>query len=48
MKGEIAHFIECIREKKEPGSSGEKGLIVMRRLDAIYESARTGREVRMD
>ncbi len=48
MEGEITHFIECVREQKEPGSSGEKGLIVMRILDGIYESARTGREVRLD
>ena len=44
---EIAHFIRCVREKKEPSSSGEKGLRVMRVLDAIYESARTGKEVRI-
>ena len=34
-------------EKREPSSSGEKGLRVMRILDAIYESAKTGREVRV-
>lgn len=45
--GEITHFINCIKEKTEPSSSGEKGLKVMRTLEAIYESARTGREVRM-
>jgi len=45
MEREIAHFVECIKEKKEPSSSGEKGLRVMRILDAIYESAKTGREV---
>ncbi len=48
MEREIAHFIKCIKERKEPSSSGEKGLRVMRILDAIYESAKTGREVRMD
>ena len=47
MEREIAHFIKCIKERKEPSSSGEKGLRVMRILDAIYESAKTGREVRM-
>ncbi len=45
MEREIAHFVECIKEKKEPSSSGEKGLGIMRILDAIYESAKTGREV---
>ena len=48
IQREIAHFIRCVREKKEPSSSGEKGLRVMRVLDAIYESARTGKEVRID
>jgi len=47
IEGEIAHFIECVKEEKEPGSSGEKGLKVMRILDGIYESARSGREVRI-
>ena len=47
IQKEIAHFIRCVREKKEPSSSGEKGLRVMRVLDAIYESARTGKEVRI-
>lgn len=47
LEREIAHFIESIKEKKEPSSSGEKGLRVVRILDAIYESAKTGREVRM-
>jgi len=47
MEGEIAHFIKCVREEKEPSSSGEKGLRVMRLLDGIYESARIGKEVRI-
>jgi len=43
-----AHFVECIREDREPSATGEQGVTVMRILDAIYESARTGAEVRLD
>ncbi|MGB9857557.1 MAG: Gfo/Idh/MocA family protein [Dictyoglomaceae bacterium] len=41
-EGEIDHFIECIRENKEPLITGEQGLIVMKMLMAIYESANKG------
>jgi predicted dehydrogenase len=40
-----AHFVRCILEDRETMAPGEQGLAVMRVLDAIYESARTGREV---
>lgn len=39
------HFINCILEDKEPVSSATDGVEIMRLLDAIYESARIGREV---
>jgi predicted dehydrogenase len=42
-----SHFVRCIRDGKTPMAPGEHGLTVMRVLDAIYESARTGREVRL-
>ena len=41
------HFVDCILEGRQPGPSAEHGVVVMRILDAIYESARTGREVRI-
>ncbi len=41
------HFAAAIRNGTEPGPSAAHGLTVMRILDAIYESARTGREVRL-
>ncbi len=41
-------FIDAIHEDREPLCSGEHGLATMRIIDAIYESARTGREVRLD
>jgi predicted dehydrogenase len=45
MESAQAHFVRCILENRETLAPGEQGLTVMRVLDAIYESARTGREV---
>ncbi|MBN8216282.1 MAG: Gfo/Idh/MocA family oxidoreductase [Spirochaetes bacterium] len=39
-------FIDSIREHRAPSAPGEHGVKVMKILDGIYESARTGREVR--
>ena len=42
---EIVHFVDCIRENKTPIATGEHGLHIQLILDAIYESARTGKGV---
>ena len=43
------HFFECIRQGKETESPGERQVLVMRILDAIYASAADGgRQVRFD
>jgi predicted dehydrogenase len=42
------HFCRAILNDTEPMATGEQGLLVMRLLDALYESAATGREVRLD
>ena len=42
-----AHFCRALQEGFEPSASGEQGVVVMRLLDALYESARTGAEVRL-
>ncbi|MEK8129312.1 Gfo/Idh/MocA family oxidoreductase [Paenibacillus filicis] len=42
------HFLECIRENKEPISPTLSGLTSNLVLDAIYESSRTGHEVILD
>ncbi|MHA6483004.1 Gfo/Idh/MocA family protein [Paenibacillus sp. strain BS8-2] len=42
------HFIECIREGKEPITSALSGYTNNRILDAIYESSRTGNEVKLN
>jgi predicted dehydrogenase len=39
-------FVNSILEKRPPLATGEEGLKVMKVLDGIYQSARTGREVR--
>jgi predicted dehydrogenase len=41
------HFCRCILNDTEPTATGEQGVLVMKLLDAIYESAATGREVRL-
>jgi predicted dehydrogenase len=41
------HFCRCILNDTEPSATGDQGVLVMKLLDAIYESAATGREVRL-
>lgn len=41
------HFIECVQTGREPISSALTGFTVNRVLDAIYESSRTGSEVKL-
>lgn len=40
-----AEFIDSIREGRPPAADGAQGVAVMRILDAVYQSAATGREV---
>ena len=42
---EMAHFVDCIANGTECRARAEDGIVVMKILDAIYESARTGHEV---
>lgn len=44
----VAHFVECIQTNTPPEASGEQGLTLMRIIDGLYESARSGQEVRLD
>ena len=41
------HFARCILENRPPECDAEQGLKIMRILDAVYESAATGTEVRI-
>jgi predicted dehydrogenase len=44
---ELRHFIECVREDKQPKVTGEDGRAVLEMIYAAYESARTGRKVEL-
>ena len=40
-----SHFVSCIKEGKEPEVSGEKGVAVMKIIDAVYESSKQGKTI---
>ncbi|MCL6460181.1 MAG: Gfo/Idh/MocA family oxidoreductase [Gorillibacterium sp.] len=42
------HFLECVREGKVPVSTAWSGFTNNLILDAIYESSRTGKEIKLD
>lgn len=42
---EINHFVSCVLDGTPCNATAEDGIVVMKILDAIYESARTGHEV---
>jgi predicted dehydrogenase len=42
---ELKHFIECVREDRQPLVTGADGRAVLELIYAAYESARTGRKV---
>jgi len=42
------HFLECVREGKQPISSAMSGLTSNLVLDAIYESSRKGQEIKLN
>jgi predicted dehydrogenase len=46
-QGEIDHFIQCVRKQRTPLASGKDAVAVMRVVDAMYESASTGKEVEL-
>lgn len=45
MTNELLHFMECAQTGREPLSSGVDNIKTIHFIDAIYESARTGRVV---
>ena len=47
FENEIAHFIECVENKKPPLSTANDGVVLMKMIDAIYESAKTGNAVKI-
>ncbi len=44
---EMDHMAECVMQNKQPHTPGEEGLQDQRLIEAIYESARTGRAVKV-
>lgn len=44
---EMDHFAQCIQKNQEPHTPGEEGLQDQRITDAIYESAKTGKAVKL-
>jgi predicted dehydrogenase len=45
---ELDHFAQCILENKEPYTPGEEGLQDQKIMEAIYDSARTGKPVKLE
>jgi predicted dehydrogenase len=43
----VAEFIRCIKEDAAPTATVEQGLTVMRVIEAVYQSAELGQEVRL-
>jgi len=44
----VDHFIDCVANDCPPTATAEQGVILMQIIDAIYQSAAEGREVRLD
>ncbi len=42
---EIAHFVDCVKNGTPCRATADDGILMMKVLDAIYESGRTGHEV---
>jgi predicted dehydrogenase len=45
---EMDHFAECVASNKKPYTPGEEGLQDQRIMEALYESARTGKPVMLE
>jgi predicted dehydrogenase len=48
LANQLLYFADCIRADKPNMAGAEEGVEIMRMLCGIYESAETGREVRLD
>ncbi len=42
---EMEHFVDCVLSRETPDPDAAQGITMMKILDALYESARIGREV---
>ncbi|WP_136688783.1 D-xylose 1-dehydrogenase Gfo6 [Halorhabdus amylolytica] len=48
LEEEFAYFADCLLAGREPEPDGEHGLVDMRAIEAIYESAETGETARIE
>ena len=48
FENEIRHFVDCAQGKEECRAPAEDGVTLMKMIDAIYESAQTGKLVNID
>ncbi len=46
-ENETKHFIDCVKNDKEPMSPPEQAVTMMRIIDAAYQSAASGKEVKL-
>ncbi len=44
---EMEHFVDCVKNDKQPLETGEDGKIALEMIFAAYESARTGKKIEM-
>ena len=44
FRAEMAHFIDCVRNGTECRAPAHDGVVLMQMIDALYESAATGKE----
>ena len=48
LESELRHFLDCIRQHKEPRTGIAEGFEVLKIIEAGYESSRTGQIVAME
>ncbi len=48
FEGEIAHFVDCVKNGTTCRAPMADGVMLMKMIDAIYESARTNKEVMIE
>ena len=48
FESEIEHFVDCVVNKTPCRATAEDGVMVMKIIDAIYESAKLKKEVTID
>ena len=44
----VAHIVECVKNNRPVEATGAQGLTLIRIIEGVYESAQTGKEVRLD